>query len=108
LQCLDLPVDRGNYLGMAVTARDSDDSGEHVEIALASLVEQPLHVPLNNEQRLTIEGEDRRIHVLASHRYDFFPRWSGVGPGHMRRGRHAHRPARPSPAARLFLGGEIA
>ena len=51
---------------MTVTDTDSDDAGEHVEVATALVVEQPLHVALVDEHGALVERQRARTQVLPA------------------------------------------
>jgi len=68
LKRLDLILYRRHDLRVAVSAGNRDDPGVHVEVSLPRLVEQPLHVPLDDQERLAVEREHHRIGVLPPHR----------------------------------------
>ncbi len=63
LQNLGLLPDPPNDLGMAVAARDRRDPGEHVEVSPPGFVEEPLHIPLDQHQRIAVEREERRMAI---------------------------------------------
>ena len=48
LQPVDLRLDPLGDLRVAVSARDGGDAGQQVEVAAACLVEQILHVPVDD------------------------------------------------------------
>jgi len=84
-----------------MAARNGDDAGKHIEVALARFVEQPLHVAFDDEQRFAVQCEDRRTRVLLSHHENFGARRPRVrlglvlGRRHLEpRGLRASTPAR--------------
>jgi hypothetical protein len=58
---------------MARSLASLPDAGQHVEIAFAGLVVQPLHVAFDQHDRLAVDRENSRVHVLASERENFIP-----------------------------------
>jgi hypothetical protein len=56
------------YLGMTVAAGDSGDPGEQVEIPPAGLVEEVLHLALDDHQRVAVQGEDGGMDVAVAER----------------------------------------
>ena len=51
---------------MTVTDTDSDDAGEHVEVATALVVKQPLHVALVDEHGSFVKRQRPRTQVLPA------------------------------------------
>ncbi len=95
-------LERGHLLGdalhdrrMAVPHRHRDDAGEQVEVPVAGLVVEVLHVSLDDEQRLPVQGEDRRVGELLPHGKHFGTRRSEVRTRHV-----IHRRQRESGRAR--------
>lgn len=52
---------------MTVTNADSDNTTKQVQVSLASVVEQPLHVPAVDQQGLLEVGDQSGVEVVASH-----------------------------------------
>jgi len=74
---------------VGMTACYGGDAREQVEIAPAGLVEEILHVPLDDEQRLPVEREERRMPVALAQGEHFGTRRARVGTGQMgARGHH--------------------
>ena len=44
-----------------MAAGDRDDPRKHVEVPSSGLVEQPLHVTLDDQQRLAVQRENGRV-----------------------------------------------
>ena len=76
-------------LRMAVADRDRDDPGEGVEVLLAGLVPEVLHVAFDDQQGLAIVRDQAGREVLAAHRQHLVARRAVVGSGRVRRGRAA-------------------
>ena len=93
LKLPDLILDGLRNLRMAVPARNGDNACEHVEIPLAGFVPQPLHVPLDDHDRLAIDREDRRVCVLLPHRENFSARGTRVRSRLVAARRHWHHRA---------------
>lgn len=68
---------------MAVSDRDGDDSREAVEIPLALLVPQVLHVPFDYEQRIFVVRDQTRRQILLAQRDDFLFRRARILLGRM-------------------------
>ena len=104
LQRVGLLLDARGDLRVAVAAAHRHDAAEHVEVAAARLVEEPLHVALDDHERFTIEREDRRVRVLLAHRGDFGARGTVVAARLVRAGRHDLRGG----GSRWHGGGHLA
>ena len=66
-------------LGMTVADRDGDDPGEGVEVLLAGLVPDVLHVAFDDQERLAIIRDQARREVLSPHRQHFVARGTVIG-----------------------------
>jgi hypothetical protein len=89
LECLDLLLDPGGDVGMAVAAGHGDDPGEEIEIAAARLVEDVLHPPFDDHERLAVQREQRRVGVVPAGRQDLGAGRTVVGPRRVIERRHA-------------------
>ena len=78
LQLADLLADFFHNIRMAMADRDGDDAGEAVEIALALLVPQVLHVPFDDQQRIPVIGDQPRRQILLAQRDDLLLRRPGI------------------------------
>ena len=103
LERFHLFLDGSHDFRVAMPARNRHDTGEHVEVALPSLVEQPLHVAFDDQQRLAVQREDRGIGKLSAHRQDLAARRTAVGFGNVLGRRHLERGTRQAPA--VFTAG---
>ena len=68
--------------------------GEEVEVAPAGLVEDVLHLPLDDHERLAVQREDRRVGVRAARGEDLGARRAVIGPRGVVERRHADRRGR--------------
>ena len=68
LKLAKLLADLFDHGGMAMPHRHCDDSRKAVEILLAGLVPEVLHVAFDHEQRLTVVSDEAGCEVLATKR----------------------------------------
>ena len=66
LELADLLFDLRHDLRMAMADRDADDAGEAVEVLLAALVPQVLHVAFDHEQRILVVGNEAGRQILTT------------------------------------------
>jgi hypothetical protein len=78
LEAIHLIMNCRGDLWMAVPTGNRDDARKHVEVPLSRVVEEPLHVPFDDHDRLPEHREDGRVRVLLSHRDHFFARGTVV------------------------------
>ena len=84
LEPADLLADFLDDPGMAVPDRDGDDPGEGVEVLLAGLVPDVLHVALDDHQGLAIIRDQPGREVLPAHRQHFVARRAVIRGGRVR------------------------
>mmetsp|Transcript_26074 Transcript_26074/g.83188 ORF Transcript_26074/g.83188 Transcript_26074/m.83188 type:complete len:221 (-) Transcript_26074:8-670(-) len=70
-----------HHLWMAVTDANGDDSRERVEVALAGVIEEVLHLALHDCERLLVEVEHSWVEELRSHFEDLLRGGPRVGHG---------------------------
>jgi hypothetical protein len=63
---------------VGVPARDRGYPGEQIEIAPAGFVKEKLTVPLDDEERFSIEREERRVSILLTEREHLGAGWASV------------------------------
>ena len=74
LEPADLLADLLDDLGMTVADRDGDDPGKGVEVLLAGLVPDVLHVAFGDQQGLAIIRDQPRREILPAHGQHFVAR----------------------------------
>ena len=92
LEPADLLADLLDDLGMTVADRDGDDPGEGVEVLLAGLVPDVLHVAFDDQQGLAIIRDQSRREILPAHGQHFVARRAVIR-GRRVRGDRAAMPA---------------
>src|SRR5262249_47358093 len=83
LQHFVLAIRGGDDVRMAMADANGDDSTEAVEVALARVVPDVLHLSLDEHERLLVVEEDSGIQKLLSKREHFIRRRAGIAGGLM-------------------------
>ena len=68
----------GDNFGMTMADADRDDSAERVEITLAGLVPDVLHLPLHEHDRLLVVEKNSRIQEFLAQTQHFVGGWAGI------------------------------
>ena len=84
LKLADLLPDFLNDLRMAMADRNANDAGETVQVLLAGLIPEILHMAFNDEQRLLVVGDQAGCQILAAQGKDFRTRGTRVRSGVVR------------------------
>jgi len=83
LQTLELCLGARDHPGMTMTAGDSDDPRQQIQIAPSGFVKDILHVPLHQHQRVLIISEDSRVAVLLPRLDHLLLGWTIINPRNM-------------------------
>src|SRR5262249_55933557 len=87
----DLLANARDDFGMTMSDRNGDNPGECVEVLLAGLVPEVLHVAFDDQERLLIIREQARAQVLTAQRENLVAGGPLIGGRRVRRGRRRKR-----------------